>query len=396
VYRVHPLRSRAAFSLGSLTPELLAGALALTAFGLGACAGDEGRTTGSAPLTGVAGDGDGDTPSGGDGDASGNGSGTGDGDGDGDDTERPLGPDECAAIRQDAPEGRGGVDVIMLLDTSGSMLHATTQVVNNLSKFIEEFEGTQADTRVVMITGSDPAAGTPVASDMSRYRFLKSTVDSGALFSVALASFPLYQDFLRPNAATQFVMITDDEDNLEPGVFRSEMEKLLGHEFTQHAIASENQDGHACISEAQKWNPLCVAPIPAVCAAAAIGERYYTLAEQTSGETMSICKEDWSEVFSKLKEAVIAAVPLPCDYPLADAIGEDFDSDKVSVVYSREKGEDEFGRASDSSQCADKLGWYYDNPEAPTSISLCPAACEAVQQGGSIDFGFGCPPIIIF
>ena len=28
-------------------------------------------------------------------------------------------------------------------------------------------------------------------------------------------------------------------------------------------------------------------------------------------------------------------------------------------------------------------------------VSLCPAACDAVQAGGSIDVGFGCDPIVL-
>jgi hypothetical protein len=363
--------------------------------GLGACAGG-GDPPGVTldPVTGEPIDGN----AGGDGDGDGDGNNNG-GDGDGDGDAEPLPDGTCAAIRRDAPEGRGGVDVIFLLDTSGSMLHAITQVTANLATFIQEFENTNADTRVVMITGGDPAAGSPVANDANRYRFIQSEVDSGALYTVALATFPAYQDFLRPNAATQFVMITDDNDAMPPALFQQEMEKALGHSLTQHAIASENVNGLPCISEAQVANPLCAFPIPAICAAAAIGETYYSLADQTNGETMSICKNDWTEVFAQLKAAVIDAVPLPCDYSLAEAAGEqaeDLDPEKVSIVYKRDDAESQFPRASTPDACADKLGWFYDNPESPSSISLCPAACEAVQEGGSIDLAFGCaPPLVL-
>jgi hypothetical protein len=318
-------------------------------------------------------------------------------------TPKPVKPDDgvdqCAAIRQDAPPATGGVDVIFLIDTSGSMLHAITQVQANMATFVQNFEGTAADTRVVVITGDDPARGSPVAGDTERYRFIRSGVDSKALFTVALTQFNAYKDFLRPGAATQFVMITDDNDIIPPPTFESEMEKLLGHSFTQHAIASENVNGQPCISETQKANPLCSIgfTIPAVCGAASIGDAYYKLADSTGGEKLSICKADWTDVFDRLRSAVIEAVPLPCAYPLSQASSAEFDPQKVQVVYTpadgANAGEDqEFPKATSIDQCGSKVGWYYDNEANPTSIQLCPAACDAVAAGGSMDVAFGCEP----
>ena len=44
-------------------------------------------------------------------------------------------------------------------------------------------------------------------------------------------------------------------------------------------------------------------------------------------------------------------------------------------------------------------GWYYDPPDAPATIELCPSTCEVVSQvmGASFQVVFGCatvtPPI---
>jgi hypothetical protein len=315
-------------------------------------------------------------------------------DDDDDGTTSPQKNEECAAIRKDAPPGKGAVDVVFLVDTSGSMLHAITQVQANLAKFVQSFEQTSADTRVAMITGLDPAAGSSIAGDAERYKFIPSPVDSKALFTIAIARFNDYKDFLRPNAVTQFVMVTDDNDLIPPAAFKDEMEKLLGHSFIQHAIASESVNGLPCISEAQLWNPLCVAPIPAVCAAAAVGEAYYSLAEQTQGEKMSICKADWTTVFEQLKKAVVEAVPLPCEYPLAEA-DDEFNPEEVSIVYEgSDKKEQSFPKALTPDRCGDKLGWHYDDNDKPSKIVLCPTACTKVQSGGSIDIALGCPPMI--
>ncbi|MET0284785.1 MAG: hypothetical protein ABW352_09955 [Polyangiales bacterium] len=306
------------------------------------------------------------------------------------------GTNQCASIREDAPPASGGVDVIFLIDTSGSMLHAITQVTMNMANFVQNFEGTAADTRVVVITANDPAAGTPVAGDTDKYRFIRSEVDSKVLFTVALAQFESYKDFLRPGAATMFVMVTDDNDAVPPATFKSEMEAQLGHGFIQHAIASESVNGFPCTSEAQMWNPLCVGPIPAICAAAAVGKTYYDLADMTGGVQLSICKADWVPVFDQLRAAVIEAVPLPCSYPLATASNTKLDPEKVAVVYADPDGkEDEFPRAMTQAECGDKDGWFYDDNGAPKSIQLCPKACEIVAAGGSLDVAFGCPPIFV-
>jgi len=212
----------------------------------------------------------------------------------------------------------------------------------------------------------------------------------------------LAEDFLRPGAATQFVMITDDDDNVAPEAFRTQMEAMLGHGFIQHAIASEDVMGAPCISEVGAMNnPLCMAVIPglggipALCGAVAIGRTYYSLADQTGGKTMSICKGDWSDVFAELKAAVIDAVPLPCDYPLESASDPRFDPEQVKIEYRNEAGMEEFPRAPNEAACGDNRAWFYDDPAKPTTIRLCPTSCGLVEQGGSVDVAFGCPPIVI-
>lgn len=309
------------------------------------------------------------------------------------------GVNKCAGIRQDRPAAVGGVDVIFLIDTSGSMLHAITQVTQNMAAFVERFKGSKADVRIVMITGNDPAGMSDLAREKDKYMFIRSEVDSKALFTVALAQFPTYQSFLRSNAATQFVMVTDDEDAVPPAEFKRQMEALLGHPFTQHAIASPRESGGPCINELAVGNPLCIPglPIPAICGAAAVGENYYALADDTNGQKLSICKGDWSTIFGELEKAVIEAVPLPCDYPLSQASKDDFDRKKVNTVYTPENGKaTPFPKASSRDKCGDSLGWHYDDEAKPSVINLCPKACEAVQKGGTIDIEFGCePPIII-
>lgn len=297
----------------------------------------------------------------------------------------------CPSIRHDAPAARGAVDVVFLIDTSGSMWDDFAQIQKNLTSFTQSLESSHADIRVVMVTGSNPAAGSALGMDITRYRFVASPVESHMLYTIALLTLPTYRDFLRPDAATHFVMVTDDQDLLSAAIFRTEMEKALGRKFTVHAIASEEVDGRPCASAAcgGVWLPL-------VCGAVAVGEAYNTLAEQTGGGKISICSDDWTSVLENLGDAVIAAVPLPCSYPLEAVAGNQADPERVQVVYTPEGGRDEeFPKADDEAQCGDAEGWHFDRAVDPRNVVLCPAACETVQKGGSIDIALGCRPTTV-
>jgi hypothetical protein len=216
-------------------------------------------------------------------------------------------------------------------------------------------------------------------------------VDSKMLYTVAIASFGSYQEFLRTNAATHFVMVTDDDDIIPPAAFRSQMEAQLGHAFTLHAIASESVNGRPCA------NPICGGiPIPAICGAASVGAAYNSLANETGGQQISICTEDWTSVFDQLRSAVVAAVPLPCQYELAAVSNGKFEPTEVQVVYTPASGsEREIPKAKNEDTCGEDVGWHYDDEKDPGTVMLCPNACTLVRGGGAIDIAFGCQPQIL-
>ena len=49
----------------------------------------------------------------------------------------------------------------------------------------------------------------------------------------------------------------------------------------------------------------------------------------------------------------------------------------------------------DAASCADKPSWYYDDPAAPTSIILCPKACDTVANdpGAKLEILLGCETV---
>lgn len=305
----------------------------------------------------------------------------------------------CAAIRERAPVGKG-VDVVFVVDSSGTMLHAVTQVQANIADFVADFEAAGADVRVVMITALDPARGSRVAQNREKYLFVRANVRGRSLYAAALDEFADYESFLRPTAAVHFVMVTSSDDAMSASAFQTGMKSLLGgRAFTQHAIASPDANGLPCVSESQSWNPLCAfpIPIPAVCGALQVGRAYNSLAASTGGEQLSVCKDDWGDVFAALQQSVIEAVPLPCTFLMPTSDGMDIDPEKVSMFYTTDSAPDEeFPRALEFGQCGDQLGWYFDDPKQPTMLKLCPRACETVAAGGAMDIAFGCfPPTVL-
>jgi hypothetical protein len=278
-------------------------------------------------------------------------------------------PDACGAIEKDAPtEQRIPVDIVFVIDDSGSMDPHKAKVRANLAKFMEEFAQSRADAHVVIVD-EDDLAGPGI--DRERYMHVPLGAASGGLYFTATIAYPLFAGFLRPGAATHLIFVTDENDDWPGEFFQGLMTGILGQEFILHAIACD--DVGAGIPCAARDNPL-LRPLVNV------GTNYFSLAQATGGKQLSLCTEDWSEVFSQLNDSIIEAVPLPCDFPLAEAKSNSFDPDKLSMVHSTGTGPDiEFAKASSVAQCAQQKAWHYDDETNPTLAQLCPAACEAVR-----------------
>jgi hypothetical protein len=295
----------------------------------------------------------------------------------------------CGNISDEAQVGRGPVDIVIVLDTSGSMAPHICNVSANLSRFAE---GVGANTRVVSIYdmgvlgtftslicgGDDPLATTTLARDPQRYLHTVAEVDSFNALQVLVGQYPAYRDFLRADAPTHFIVVSDDESTrMNAADFSTQMRAALGHPFYFHAIVSDGD-----ISQ---------------CYAAAVGEQYLTLADQTGGQKLPICAEDWTQLFAKLEAAVVATATLPCTFDIpAPPADKQLDTKAVRVSYTPHEGAKvDLPRADSMSQCGDHAAWAYDDPANPKQIVLCPASCEAVKTGGKIGIAFGCAPDVL-
>ena len=67
---------------------------------------------------------------------------------------------------------------------------------------------------------------------------------------------------------------------------------------------------------------------------------------------------------------------------------------KLNVEYTPGNGApQELPQADNQADCMGMPGWYYDNPQNPTEIILCPASCDQIEidQGALVNLLFGCP-----
>jgi hypothetical protein len=324
----------------------------------------------------------------------------------------PMSTEMCATTSAMAPPPADArVDIVWVVDASGSMLDEQIKIGKNLAAFADAITNANIDVRIVMMTTSaaipvicpvvspDPLAGTPLASD-PRYQFIDTRVDSNNPLDIAVDNYGAYSSFLRPGAKTHFVFVTDDESTYRglgtpderATAFTNDMRGLLGHDFTLHTVSSDGPT--PCRDENCMPDPetgICVF-VMLGCGASRPGTTYYTLAGMTSGLSASICESDWSAIFQPLTAAIIASAPLPCTYDIpAPPSGDKLDPSKVNVRWQEIGAGSEmvFGKVADKAACAAQLGWHYD-ADPPAQIVLCPATCDSISRGGKLSLAFGC------
>lgn len=295
----------------------------------------------------------------------------------------------CAAKSFSAEPSIAPVDIIWVVDSSGSMDNEAKRVQDNLNGFSTAMGKAGIDYHVVMITSSAFVTVPPPLGTSPNYKFIDRMVNSNEPLQVLLDEFPKYSSFLRPLAVTHFVGVTDDEsDPLTAPDFYSQMLTKLGHKFKFHAIASEkvaptftNPEG-ACQTTA--FPPE---------GAAAPGIQYYKLADATGGLKFSICTSDWSKLFADLTAEVAVAAKLPCVFTLPVPDMGTIDPGKVNVNYTKGSGgTTTLVYVGSKEGCTSAGGWYYDDPAKPTKAILCDASCTTVSadKGGKIDVALGC------
>jgi hypothetical protein len=86
---------------------------------------------------------------------------------------------------------------------------------------------------------------------------------------------------------------------------------------------------------------------------------------------------------------------IACDFPMPQPTDPTMmiDPTKVNVTFTPSGGKaGTLAQVSDQNACGTNKSWYYDLPQTPTRINLCPAACDLVRKDAKalIEFLLGC------
>lgn len=179
-----------------------------------------------------------------------------------------------------------------------------------------------------------------------------------------------------PERAVAVLLATDDE----PNVCASTLDKV--EQVAKNARSSDPPVATFVIGVGD------LSKLDAVAAAGGTSKAF--LVDGSGAST----KEQFVKALGQIRDALVV-----CSFPLPAVPGQDLDLAKINVLLTpsgASEGEPIY-KTSDLTSCsADNLEWYYEPPNAPTQVSLCPAACAALkaQAGAKVDLIFGCSSLI--
>lgn len=293
---------------------------------------------------------------------------------------------ECPdSIRVTTREASVPVDIIFVIDNSGSMLDDIDNMRANMEIFWDGLSSADIDAHVIFVT-QEGFAPTPPPAFSGRFYPVGERVNSHDGLNKLLSQFHTYRSFLRPDAITHFVGITDDDANFGEGeIFLETMTDLLGHDFTFHSIASErimpspaNPSGACVHSSGFAYSP---------------GYEWYFLSDATGGIKLSICEEDWSALLPPLTERIAIRIPIPCGYrlPTPPPAGITYREEDFTVLFEEDAGGLRVIPRDGTGTCASG-GWNY--AEGSRRIELCETTCdELMALDGRVDIDLGCSMI---
>lgn len=308
----------------------------------------------------------------------------------------------CEELVDEADLGPRPQDIIIAVDTSASMIQEAGFVQQQMNSFSIQIDAGQVDARIILLSDYsflispgvciDPPLGSGGCPSMdSNPPDFLHVPDSGVGSSDALLRlielYPGYSPLLRPNALTHVVVVTDDDSSLSAADFSDQFSGLSEHlgNFVFHGIVSSlDPDGPACGS--------CCA------LGASQGTVYQELISITGGVEGNLCDQEFQPVFGAVAQQVIGGASLACSYQIPDPPdGEVFDRDQVNVEFEDSDGTPlSIGRVESEAACATVAqGWYYDDPLAPSRITVCPQTCDTIRdfEAGKVAIKFGCETI---
>lgn len=305
------------------------------------------------------------------------------------------------------------VDVIMIIDNSGSMTDEIVSVQDNVNTNFASIIGSSGlDYRIILISrhgsasgaqsvcigaplSGNPTCAPPPASPTNGPRFFHYSTEIGSTNSLRriIASYnapgtegtgPMgWSGWLRDNAYRTFVEITDDnETGITAAQFEQQLTALMPARFG--TVQNRNYVFHSIVGVAAKANPSeAYQPNEAVvnskCMSAVNpGMTYQDLSRATGGLRFQMCEPNrYDTVFRQVAQGVIASAQVSCDFTIPPLPGGFTAANRIFVTYTPGNGgaQEQFTQVANAGACAAN-SFYVLNGR----VIFCPQTCTAVRM----------------
>jgi hypothetical protein len=344
-------------------------------------------------------------------------------------TPSPNLPIACVIYTAVAEIVRQPVDIILLLDNSGSMSDELEAVEANINvNFAAILASSDVDYRVILISRhreeprdesgesstsicvQSPLSGladcTNAEQPVFSERFfqygtkLESTDSFDVLLETYAPPFPSDREekydqaplgwsaWLRPGAKKVFLEMTDDDEDMAIADFVGALVDLAPEHFGSDP-AAPSFVFHSIIGVAEKATPTAAylpdEPVrPETCTGndndvENAGESYQELSRITGGLRFPLCQFDaYDVVFQRIAEDVVQTRAIECDFPVPEAPpGLVSDPENVAISYTPGDGAASvrFGQAPTLADCQADAFYIADG-----RLNLCPDTCSAVRD----------------
>jgi len=348
----------------------------------------------------------------------------------GDGGTQPAGPDGgCGVVRATGTLGRQPVDVVLVIDNSGSMGDEIQAVEDSLNaSFAEVLSDAGVDWRLVLLGKHGPAVpdesiciqaplsanatcSPPPATPANTARFFHYSVEVGSsnAWPLILNTFATpdpsgaadggWKDWLRPSAFKTLVVMTDDDPSWSATSFDAQLLALSPAHFGDagtrnyrfHSVIGVEPPSAAAMQGA--W-PASSPRVTDKCPTAVnTGDPYQDLSILTGGLRLSICDPSaYPHLFEVLAGDVVAGAQLQCEFDVPPPPPGYVAGNRMAVEVSRAGGaKQSWTQLVDAADCGP--GRFY---VAAGQVVLCPDACAALRAegGASVDVLFTCEPLI--
>ncbi len=305
----------------------------------------------------------------------------------------------CTGVTEEAHGELRPADIVLVVDNSPSMQNEAAAVQRNLNRFADMIIDSGVDVKITVISSTKPGSGygvcigkelgsgnCPNDSNLPQFKHINQEVGSTDALVLIHSLYNRWKDMLRPDGQLHFVVVTDDDSrDLTAARFETQMGNVNPPQ-TDYIF-------HGIVSSADMWSQgICFRK------STMRGRVYITLINKTGGVWSDLCKQDFDPVFDELANSVISS-SMSCEWEIPPPPnGETVDPNKVNVEFDDGNGTKTFPRVDSEKACKNTdQAWYYDNPEEPTKVFMCPQTCTLIRSTteAKISITFGCDTMVV-